>query len=229
MELYNLYTYGFLGTPVASLELPVGISSSVRLISSAGVSALVEPGISLELLQNNDEELIKAVLCHDRVISEIFRKTTVLPLRFGTSFESKKSLLTHLESHAEEYLEKLNQLNQKSEYILKFIARTPDQSIIPTEARGKQYFLAKKQRYQVQQDFYTVQTGEWENAVDQITEIYKSAIVVKPENEAARIYVLVSRENEHLLAEQFLTWQKACPSWELQLGEAVAPYHFISS
>jgi hypothetical protein len=227
VELSNFYTYAFLETPAAVLDLPVGIGVSVLLISHAGVSALVEPEVSLESLQNDDERLIQAVLSHDRVICELFRQTTILPLRFGTSFVSKESLLTHLEFHAEEYLEKLRQLNGKAEYMLKFIPRTLDEPVITPEAGGRQYFLAKKQRYQTQQDFQIAQTAEWDRAVHLITQIYKSAIVVQPQGEEARIYLLVSRQDEPLLAEQFLAWQKACSRWELQLGEALPPYHFI--
>ena len=227
MELYNFYTYAFLNTPATSLELPVGIHDRVLLISSGGVSALVEPNVSVESLQNDDGQLIPAVLSHDRVICELFRQTTVLPLRFGISFASKESLLTYLESHAEEYLEKLRQLNGKAEYILKFIPRTLDELNITPPSGGRQYFLAKKQRYQTQQDFQDSQTAEWEQAVHLITQIYKSAIVVQPQGEEARIYLLVSRQDEPLLAEQFLAWQLACDRWELQLGLALPPYHFI--
>ncbi|NEU74314.1 hypothetical protein PI95_017545 [Hassallia byssoidea VB512170] len=226
VELSNFYTYAFLLTPATVLELPKGISDRVLFISHAGVSALVEPEVSLESLQNDDERLIQAVLSHDQVICELFRQTTILPLRFGTSFASKESLLTHLESHAEKYLEKLRQLNGKAEYILKFIPRI-DEPVITPESGGRQYFLAKKQRYQTQQDFQIAQTAEWENAVHLITQIYKSAIVVQPQGEEARIYLLVSCQDEPLLAEQFLAWQKACSRWELQLGLALPPYHFI--
>lgn len=227
MELYNVYTYAFLNTPAATLELPIGICSRVLLISNAGVSALVEPEVSLELLQNDNERLIQAVLSHDHVMGELFRQTTVLPLRFGTSFASKESLLTYLESHTEEYLEKIRQLNGKAEYILKFISRTLDEPVITPSSAGRQYFLAKKQRYQTQQDFQNAQTAQWDRAVYMITQIYKSAIVVQPQGEEARIYLLASRQDEPLLAEQFLAWQLACDRWELQLGLALPPYHFI--
>lgn len=227
MELSNFYTYAFLETPATVFELPIGIGDRVLLISHAGVSALVEPQVFLDSLQNDDEQLIQAVVSHDRVICELFRQTTILPLRFGTSFVSKESLLTHLESHAEEYLQKLRQLNGKAEYILKFIPRTLDEPLITPEARGRQYFLAKKQRYQTQQDFQNAQTTEWDQTVHLITQIYKSAIVVQPQSEEARIYLLVSRQDEPLLAEQFLAWQKACSCWELHLGLALPPYHFI--
>lgn len=225
--MYNFYTYAFLNTPVADLELPLGISDRIFLIDNAGISAVVEVGVSLESIQNDDEKLTQAVLSHDRVICELFRQTTVLPLRFGTSFASKESLLTHLKSHGEEYLKKLHQFKGKSEYILKFIPQTPEEPTIANETGGKQYFLAKKQRFKTQQEFYNLQAAEWDNAVEQITEIYKSAIVVQPENEAARIYICVSLEEENILAEQFITWQKACLRWELQLTEALPPYHFI--
>ena len=225
--MYTLYTYAFLNTPVADLELPLGISDRIFLIDNAGISAVVEVGVPLESIQNDDEKLTQAVLSHDRVICELFRQTTVLPLRFGTSFASKESLLTHLESHGEEYLKKLHQLDGKSEYILKFLPQTPEEPTIANETGGRQYFLAKKQRFKTQQEFDNLQAAEWDNAVEQITEIYKSAIVVKPENEAARIYICVSLEEENILAEQFMTWQKACPRWELQVTEALPPYHFI--
>jgi hypothetical protein len=205
----------------------VGIRDRVLLMSCAGVSALVESNISVESLQNNDEQLIQAVLSHDRVICELFRQTTVLPLRFGISFASQESLLTYLESHAEEYLEKLRQLHGKAEYSLKFIPRTLDEPNITPEAGGRQYFLAKKQRYQTQQDYQIAQTQEWEQVVHLITQIYKTAIIIQSQGEEARIYLLVSYQDEPLLAEQFLAWQKECSRWELQLGLALPPYHFI--
>lgn len=227
MELSNLYTYAFLLTPATVLELPVGIGDRVILISHGGVSALVEPEVSLDSLQKDDDLLIQAVLAHDRVMCELFRQTPILPLRFGTSFVSKESLLTHLESHAEKYLEKLRQLQGKAEYILKFIPRTLDEPVITHSSGGRQYFLAKKQRYQTQQDFQNAQTSEWERVLDLITQIYKSAIIVQSQSEEVQIYLLVNRQDEPLLAEQFSAWQKVCSRWQLQLGEALPPYHFI--
>jgi Gas vesicle synthesis protein GvpL/GvpF len=227
MAMYNLYTYGFLAAPDMELELPLGIYDRAFLISNSGVYAVVETGVNLELLQQNERQLITAVLSHDRVICELFRQTTILPLRFGTCFTSKQNLLTHLEAQSQEYLQKLDEFKDKSEYLLKFISQTTDQRVIPIETAGKQYFLAKQQRYKAQQEFYANQTAQWESAVAKITEIYKSTIVIQPQNQEARIYVLVIRTEETLLADQFLAWQKACPSWKLELGEALPPYHFI--
>ncbi len=227
MELSNFYTYAFLETPVASLELPVDIRDRTFLVSHGGISALVEADVSVESLESDNERLIQAVLFHDRVICELFRQTTVLPLRFGTTFTSKESILTHLASQAENYLDKLHQLKDKAEYILKFIPQVFDQPTPSTQAKGRQYFLAKKQHYQAQQNFQTTQTAEWENIVNLITQTYNSAMIAQQQGEEERIYLLVSTANQPRLIEQFIAWQKACPRWELQLGDAQPPYHFI--
>ncbi|MBE9228873.1 GvpL/GvpF family gas vesicle protein [Phormidium sp. LEGE 05292] len=227
MELYNLYSYAFLKTPTDVLEIPGGIAGEVFVINRGNISALVEAEVSLSSLQNDDKQLIAAVLSHDRVICEIFRQTTILPLRFGTSFSSKENLLLHLEAHAQEYLEKIDELKGKAEYILKFTPRKLEEPTISSEAGGKQYFLAKKQRYQNQQDFHILQTAEWQNAVHLITDIHKSAIIFPSQGEEARIFLLVNRTDEKLLETEFCNWQRICPRWELQLGETLPPYHFI--
>lgn len=62
----------------------------------------------------------------------------------------------------------------------------------------------------------------------EISQLHPSAIIVQPEGEELRkIYLLVSPQEETLVSEHFLTWQKACLHWELELGEALPPYHFI--
>lgn len=227
MNLYNLYSYAFLKTPTDALNLPVGIADKVFLVSSEDISAVVEAELSLESVQNNDAKLIEAVLSHDRVMCELFRQTPILPLRFGTFFISQKNLLAHLKFHSRAYLEKIDLLKQKGEYTLKFTPRKLQEPTISPEVGGRQYFLAKKQRYQTQQDFYILQNAEWQNAVHLITEIYKSAIIVPSQNEEMRIYLLVSQIDQPFLKAHFSYWQQACPRWELQLGEASPPYHFI--
>lgn len=48
MELENVYTYAFLEPPRFTLILPQGIASQLVLINGTQLSAIVEPGISLE-------------------------------------------------------------------------------------------------------------------------------------------------------------------------------------
>ncbi len=178
MKLYNLYTYAFLKTPIESLKLPVGMANPLLLITSEDISAVVEPEVCLDTLQNDDERLIQSVLCHDQVICELFQQTTILPLRFGTSFLEAENLLTHLFSHAQEYQEKIEELEGKGEYLLKCIPRKPEEPVLSSESKGRQYFLAKKQLYEAQQDFYTLQVLEWQNLVDLINQSYPSTRII---------------------------------------------------
>lgn len=225
MELENLYTYAFLEIPSSPLILPQGAANQVVLINGNELAAIVEPGILLESFQNNDEKIIKMALAHDRVICELFQQITVLPLRFGTYFTSVNNLLNHLESHKQEYQEKLEKINGKNEFTLKLIPRIIEE--VPSEGGGKDYFLAKKQRYQNQNDFLIAQAKEKQYLIDLITKVNQLPVVIQEQEEEVRIYLLVSGQDKNLLLEQFLNWQKACPRWDLILGDSLPPYHFI--
>ncbi|MTJ37123.1 GvpL/GvpF family gas vesicle protein [Dolichospermum sp. UHCC 0260] len=172
MELENLYTYAFLEIPSSPLILPQGAANQVVLINGTELAAIVEPGIFLESFQNNDEKIIQMALSHDRVICELFQQITVLPLRFGTYFTSTNNLLNHLKSHEKEYQNKLEKINGKNEFTLKLIPRMIEE-IVPSEGGGKDYFLAKKQRYQNQNNFSIAQAAEKQNLIDLITNANK--------------------------------------------------------
>ena len=226
MELSNIYTYAFFDTPVVTLELSVGISDRVQVIRHGEIFALVEPNVDIKSLENDDERLIQAALSHDRVICELFRQTTVLPLQFGTTFISKERLIEYLESHGQDHLNRLHQLHGKTEHCVKFIPRVPDEVDTSPKAKGKQYFLAKKQQYEAQKKFKDSQKLEWDNTVELITKHYPSAIIKQLE-QGWQVYLLIDHQQKALVIEQFLGWQLACPCWELQIGEALPPYHFI--
>jgi hypothetical protein len=206
--------------------LPQGAANQVVLINGTELAAIVEPGIFLESFQNNDEKIIQMALSHDRVICELFQQITVLPLRFGTYFTSTNNLLNHLKSHEKEYQNKLEKINGKNEFTLKLIPRMIEE-IVPSEGGGKDYFLAKKQRYQNQNNFSIAQAAEKQNLIDLITKVNQLPVVVQEQEEQIQIYLLVSCQDKTLLLEQFLTWQKACPKWDLLLGDCLPPYHFI--
>ena len=89
------------------------------------------------------------------------------------------------------------------------------------------YFLAKKQRYQNRNNFSIAQAEEKQNLIDLFTKVNQLPIVVQEQEEQVQIYLLVDCQNNTLLLEQFFTWQKACPRWDLLLGDCLPPYHFI--
>ncbi|MFM5889496.1 MAG: GvpL/GvpF family gas vesicle protein [Dolichospermum sp.] len=226
MELENFYTYAFLEIPKFPLILPQGATNQVILINGSGISAIVEPGISLESFQNDDEKVIQMALSHDRVICELFQQITVLPLRFGTCFASTNNLLSYLESHRQEFESKLEKINGKIEFTLKLKPQTLEEPE-PLERGGRDYFLAKKQRYQDQNNFRIAQAAEKQNLINLISKVNQLPFVIQEKEEEVNIYLLVKSQDKSLLLEQFLNWQKTCPRWDLLLVDPLPPYHFI--
>ncbi|MHC5938345.1 GvpL/GvpF family gas vesicle protein [Nostoc sp.] len=227
MRSQNFYTYAFLNTPDFNLNLPDGNLGKLLLINGKNISAVVEPGISLELSQNNDEQVIKMVLAHDRVICDLSRQITVLPLRFGTYFISEDTLLNHIESHAQEYQDKLNNIQGKNEYTLKVIPQKVEELPKASGVNGRDYFLAKKQHYEQQKSFLAAQNEEKSHLINLITETYQASAIVQDNAEEVRLHLLVDRQNKALLLKQVLSLQEKCPHWNLILGEPLPPYHFI--
>jgi hypothetical protein len=222
-----MYTYAFLLNAKQPLELPEGIWGSLELISLAELAALVEPDLALDTLQS-DRQLMQAVLSHDRVIQEVFQQTAVLPLRFGTCFISRQGLLDHLRAHQQKYLEKLIQLQDKAEYAIKLVPLSFPETTIASEIKGKEYFLAKRQLYQKQADWQQQQQQEWQSLNSLMSEHYPEAVRGGEANDGAeRFYVLRSPQEAQDLQAQLSIWQRQLHYWEMSLGEALPPYHFV--
>ena len=221
-----MYTYAFFEPTIAPLNLLAGIVGEVQIVESGQLSALVEPDLDLEVLQRDDAHLVQAVLTHDRMICELFGQTTILPLRFGTYFVSLESLVEHLNTHQDSYLAKLAQLEGKAEYRLKL---TPHELLVaaPSGVKGKQYFLAKKQQYQIQQVQQAQQQAQLAQVFVSISGAYPDYQVTEAEEGAEKLYFLVDRQQETALYQNLQTWQNHCTHWELMLGEALPPYHFV--
>jgi Gas vesicle synthesis protein GvpL/GvpF len=218
-----VYTYAFLTT--IPPQLPEGIFGSLQIIAAKGLAALVEP-LAAESLQKTDQQLVQAVLAHDRVIRELFEQTTVLPLRFGTCFTSRQGLLEHLETNSGEYLTKLKELQGKAEYALKLTPIAFPEAAIGADVKGKDYFLAKKQIYQAQAAWQVEQQTELEVLFGAIAQQH-SWVRGEADNGVERVYLLGDRQSESGLVETFKTWQLQSAHWELMLGEPLPPYHFV--
>lgn len=223
-----MYTYAFFRTSDTPIQLHDGIISEVQIIRTPELSALVEPEFDVEAIQHDDNQLVQAVLTHDRVICDLFWQTTILPLRFGTQFISEEKLLHHLIANQDQYLAKLDQLEGKAEYRLQLAPIEPSEpEDRDRDLKGRAYFLAKKQRYQDQQDQQTQQQQELETVLSAIAQDYPDYIRREPSQGIEKLYLLVDRQLEMALYQQLYDWQAQCPSWELDLGEALPPYHFV--
>jgi hypothetical protein len=224
-----MYTYAFLSSFSPPLDLPPGIADAPILFREAEIAALVEPELDLNSIQQNDERLIQAVLCHDRIIRAAFEQTTVLPLRFGTCFVSPQGLREHLQTHQEDYQHKLLAFKGKAEYGLKLTASEStagSETAISTEVKGKAYFLAKKQRYQILAEQQQQQQAELQQVIAAIALTYPDYVSV-PSEGVERIYLLSDRQQESNLYQHLQAWQTQLTHWQLQIGEALPPYHFV--
>ncbi|MDZ8104681.1 MAG: GvpL/GvpF family gas vesicle protein [Nostoc sp. DedQUE12a] len=225
----SIYAYALL-IPIASeLVLPLGMERNTELVYSSGLAAIVEPEISVEAIQAQDERLLQAVLNHDRVIRELFQQTPLLPLRFGSGFTSVETLLNHLEKQQQQYLETLTQVADKVEYTLKLTPCSLLDDSDTIDARGKAYLLAKKQRYQTQQAFQTQQCQQWELLNQLILKTYTNVICETRQPELRQIHFLAQRNDSTLSTQQFSLWQVQCSHWQLALSEPLPPYHFLKN
>lgn len=222
-----MYTYAFLPNAIGLQNLPPGIAGSLQLIGTDQVVALVEPDLELAWIEQNDERLMQAVFSHDRVLREVFSQTTILPLRFGTCFISKAALLEHLHAHASTYQATLTRLRGKAEYTLKLTPiELPEEDSL-SEATGRNYFLAKKQRYQVQMEYQQQQQEELQQIKAWVADGYPNLVYGNPHDGVERLYLLGDRQTESALLDHLIHWRSQSSRWELSLGEALPPYHFV--
>ncbi|MBD2438941.1 GvpL/GvpF family gas vesicle protein [Nostoc sp. FACHB-110] len=227
MRSPNLYTYAFCKNLNFPVSLPKGNLAPLVIIKGNQISAVVELDISLESSQNNDEQIIKMVLNHDRVICELSHQMTVLPLRFGTYFHSQAALLNHIETHTPEYEQKLNKIQGKHEYTLKLIPQKIAEMAMPVAASGRDYFMAKKQHYEYQKSFINAQNEEKTHLINLITVALPSDVIIQQHTEEVRLHILVDDHEQALLKQQVVNWQAQCPHWQFILGEPLPPYHFV--
>jgi hypothetical protein len=220
-----VYTYAF-ALP-ALFDLPEGMAEPVKMIGNERLVAIVEPGLSFETVEANDQLLIRAALAHDRVICDLFRQMTVLPLRFGTRFISEEKLRMHLEENADQYIARLEKLIGKAEYTLKFIPHPLIASEEPEESnqKGKQYFLAKKQQYQARAEQQAAQHAQWQAIIEKVSAAYP-VIPGQTQEGVEKIHLLAEREEDFALQPHVQEWQAACSEGTLKLEGALPPYHF---
>ncbi|MBW4471213.1 MAG: GvpL/GvpF family gas vesicle protein [Stenomitos rutilans HA7619-LM2] len=224
-----MYTYAFCKTPPAPLNLPHGIVALVQSIETGQLSALVEPAISLDALKQDDTLLMQAVLGHDRVIRDLFVQTTILPLRFGTSFNSLEGLKAHLYTQQQTYLNKLAQLEGKAEYTLKLIPQTLPELAIGSAIKGKDYFLAKKQQFQAQLLHQQQQQAAFKQIEQTITQTYRHCRLSEDQTGNKTLHLLLAYDREQQLRQTIQTLQAQHPEWQIALGGALPPYHFVDN
>ncbi|MBL1178508.1 GvpL/GvpF family gas vesicle protein [Pantanalinema sp. GBBB05] len=222
-----MYLYALLPLPHADLHLPEGIGTQVQLLTVGEIAAIVEPDVALNDLEQDDRQLLRAIMAHDRVIRELFAQITVLPFRFGTCFESSASLVAHLTVAQATYVAALQQLDGKGELTLKLTRVEPPEMEVSPDLKGKDYFLAKKQQYQQQQSFQAQQTQEREQIIAAIGQLTLELSFQPNHTSTESLYLLIARTDVEAVQRSLVHWSQHYTLWTLSLSEILPPYHFI--
>ena len=222
-----VYVYGVCRSQQAPTTLPLGLEQETQLVCVDDVAVIVEYGIDLEILQADDQRLLNAVLSHDRVVCDLFQQTTILPIRFGTQLASTEKLEAFISGEYQTYLDKLRALDQKCEYQIKLQPEAITLPESPKNLKGKDYFLAKKQRLQHQTAAQVEQQTELVTLFEQIHHLFPDAVDTTNEDGTAKVYVLLSNDETSTLKQQAKQWQAEATYWNLSLSEALPPYHFV--
>lgn len=224
-----MYAYAFLKVPSSSAKLPMGIESATSLVVCDQLAALVEPNLIADDLQQSDERLIRAVVAHDRVIQELFDIMTVLPLRFGTVFLSEQHLFEHLQAQQDHYVTQLDRLDGKAEYLVKLQPHPfTEEDGAATAQRGRDYFLAKKQRYQAQTQYKQQQKQELEGYLHTLRQHGLEVVQGEGDEEVERVYVLGDRHSSSSIIEWLQNQGDQQTCWQVSVGTPLPPYHFVS-
>jgi len=223
-----LYTYCLIDSPDYALSLPQGLFRDLNLVKKGRISAVVEPELPINEIKENEQQLMEAVLHHDWVICEMFNQMTLLPLRFGTCFRDEQDLATHLETYGDQYQKTLEELAGKVELTLKLNPLPFSESrSSPTQERGKAYFLAKKQRYQQQNQYKQQQQDELNTFQQQLSQNNSNFIYGEPQQETERFYLLLKEADLQEISEQIQQWNHQLKTWTIEVSEPLPPYHFL--
>jgi hypothetical protein len=204
----------------------MGIEGEVTWVTVGELVALVEPSLDLDVIQADNARLLTAVLSHDRVLCHLFQQIPLLPLRFGTQLASLDQLQGYLSQQQEGYQAKLTALADQAEYQIKLIPADLAPPPLPEGLKGRDYFLAKKQRLQDLANAQQQQQDEGQRVLQAIATTYASAVVdnVAPQT---KVYLLVPRSEADALLQSVAQWQAQASQWQVQVSDALPPYHFV--
>jgi hypothetical protein len=217
-----------LDSPISkATHKPAGImGNAIEYIQVDRLVMAVIRGLNIEQLKSLGEEiLIRAVVEHDRLICALFVEHTLLPLRFGTAFKSQILLEAYLQSNYSELITKLEKLSGSAEYLLTLtLLETTSKPEPPLELKGKDYLLAKRTHYLLEQAKRSQQQQECQELMLLLPPQYQ--VVPSQTGEFLRVYFLATSLQMAELAIIISKWQFEYTHWRLELSNPLPPYHF---
>jgi hypothetical protein len=176
----------------------------------------------------------QAVVEHARVVSTCFGKTTVLPFRFGTVFESDEALRRAVRGNRKQFLASVDKLRGKAEMHLKLVVkdgwvREAMTAVALPQAAGREYLTCLHERASRQRERQTKARA----LSVQVQKLFHplQAEVSCRKAEAGGMLIDIAHLIEHKSIEKYqnrfnsaATQLKGC---EMVISGPWPPYHFM--
>ncbi|ARZ70847.1 gas vesicle synthesis protein GvpLGvpF [Streptomyces albireticuli] len=224
-------------------ELPEGLTGvgdpprPVRVVGGGGLTAVVSD--CPDRLRPKRRDL----LAHQRVLAEVGRWSTVLPMRFGSVSDSDEKVRAVLAEHAERYREQLDRLTGRVEYNVKAVHREEVVLHLVLAGNAELRALAAANRasgggsYEERLRFgelvaHGVREREVRDAALVEDSLRPLAEECRPGPESAGWFVNLSFLLTRPAAERLLTTaaglEKAHPQLDLKVHGPLPPYSFVT-
>jgi hypothetical protein len=207
--------------------LPVGIDNRpVAIVTRNGLSAAVSRIAGWNAATDTDR-----ILRFCKVVESLHHDRTVIPVRYGSSFQEESQLLSFLEKHSPEFHALLRELHGRTEIGVRLLLPRIDEPTSPaatSTSPGRAYLMSCKAACEAvsRQDEGTI--AEILRSLDGLFVRHKREDRFLPEWRVVSLYFLVSRESVKPFAEVFQKIARRPPVKLLMTGPW-APYNFVQA
>lgn len=207
-------------------QLPPGVGGQpVFLVARNGLSAAASK-IDITSLT----PAIAPLLDYEKVIESIYRQRAVIPLRYGTVFDTKPRIAELLEEHGRQYEETLKELEGRVEMGIRVLLENPRDHAPAAELSGVAYLAVLRKRYAQEARLADTQQAAADEIGKCLSGLWvRSKVESRPSAGGVllSLHFLVSRKSVNAFREVFRKI-KLSASVGLLLSGPWPPYNFVS-
>ncbi len=206
---------------------------SLRGVGRQPVFLVEKDGLSAAVSKISDSGLTPdapGALAYEKVIGTIHRAGTVIPMRFGSVFESKLRIAGFLEKHREHYAELLMELEGSAEMSIRILLKDAAPQPPPARRSGAGYVAAQRRRYAQLDGIAAEQeriSREIQGLVSGLFAKSKSEPSLVDGHRQLTLHFLVSRNSVTPFRRAFRR-VAPCPPAKLFLSGPWPPHNFVS-
>jgi hypothetical protein len=208
-------------------------SKTLRGVGREPVFLVEKNGLSAAVSKVEDSQLtanVSSARAYEKVIEFIHREGTLIPLRFGSAFESKSQIAGFLEDHRKHYTELLTELDGSAEMSVRILLKDAERLPASAARSGAAYLAAERRRFAELDGI----AAEQERISREIHGLL-SGLVAKSKSEPnvvegyrqLSVYFLISRKSVNPFRKAFRRLEP-CPPAKLFLSGPWPPHNFVS-